>query len=121
MKLIATFLLLAGLCAAQTHWIATWGAAPTPGNETTKFENQTIREIAHVSLGGDSIRVRLSNAFSAQPVQIGAAHVALHGKDSSIIDGSDRPLTFSGRPAVEIPPGAILLSDPVSLAVPNGA
>ena len=27
-----------------------------------RYENQTLREIVHVSLGGDTVRVRLSNA-----------------------------------------------------------
>ncbi|MDE3199238.1 MAG: SGNH/GDSL hydrolase family protein, partial [Acidobacteriota bacterium] len=96
MKLITTFVLAAAACAAQTHWIASWGCAPTPGNEATRFDNQTIREIVHVSLGGDTIRVRLSNAFSTQQADIGAAHVALHGPGASIVDGSDRVLTFGG-------------------------
>ncbi len=111
--------MFAGLGFAQTHWIATWGAAPTPGGENTAFNNQTLREVVHISLGGDSIRVRLSNAFSAQPVDIGAAHVALHDSGPSIVAGSDRVLTFSGRPAVQIPPGAVVLSDPVKLTVPT--
>ena len=126
MRLIGTFILLAGLCGAQinkaaTHWVATWGAAPAPGGESTQFSNQTLREIVHVSLGGDTVRVRLSNAFSAQQVDIGAAHLALHGAGSSIVAGSDRALTFSGRPAVQIPPGAVVLSDPVKLTVPPAA
>jgi len=125
MRFIGTFILFAGLgfsqVPAQTHWIATWGAAPTPGGETTQFNNQTLREIVHVSLGGDSIRVRLSNAFSAQPVDIGAAHVALHDSGPSIVADSDRAITFSGRPAVQIPPGAVVLSDPVKLTVPPAA
>jgi len=121
MKFFSTFLLFAGLSAAQTHWVATWGAAPTPGGETIAFSNQTVREVAHASLGGDTIRVRLSNAFSPQAVVIGAAHIALHGDGSGITAGSDRALTFSGRPSAQIPPGAIMLSDPVRLTVPKGA
>ena len=121
MKLITTFVLAAALCAAQTHWIATWGCAPTPGNETAKFDNQTIREIVHVSLGGDSIRVRLSNAFSNQPVDIGGAHVALHQSGGAIVEGSGQPLSFSGNKTVQIPPGAVVISDPVKLNVPNAA
>jgi len=113
MKLFTTLVLAAASCAAQTYWIASWGCAPTPGNETTRFDNQTIRETVHVSLGGESIRVRLSNAFSMQAADIGAAHLALNG--------SDRALTFSGHSSVQIPPGAVMLSDPVQLPVSNGA
>jgi lysophospholipase L1-like esterase len=118
-------LLVAGLAVAlraQTHWVGTWGAAPAPqGDNAPKFSDQTLREIVHVSLGGDTIRVRLSNAFGPAEAEIGAAHVALRTTDSAIAAGSDRVMTFSGRPAVSIPPGAVVLSDPIQLPVGNGA
>jgi lysophospholipase L1-like esterase len=82
------------------------------------FANQTIREIVHVSLGGSLVRVRLSNAYNKQAVQVGAAHIALRSKDAAIAAGSDRVLTFSGRQSVTIPPDALVLSDPVTLEVP---
>ena len=36
------------------------------------------------------------------------------GSGSSIVAGSDRPLTFSGRASFTIPPGAPAVSDPVA-------
>lgn len=110
----------------QTHWIGTWGASPSPqlsdASQVKKanltFANQTIREIVHVSLGGSLVRVRLSNAYNKQAVQVGAAHIALRSKDAAIAAGSDRVLTFSGRQSVTIPPDALVLSDPVTLEVP---
>jgi lysophospholipase L1-like esterase len=82
------------------------------------FSNQTIREIVHVSAGGKQIRVRLSNAYGKQPVEIASAHVALAGKGAAIVAGSDRVLTFSGQKSVTIPPDALLLSDAVTINVP---
>src|SRR5207244_4182152 len=35
-----------------------------------------------------------------------------------MLPASDRMLTFSGQPSITIPPGAIVLSDPVDLDVP---
>ncbi len=84
------------------------------------FDNQTLREIVHSSIASDTIRVRLSNAYGKQTLELGAAHVALRDKGSSIAAGSDHALTFSGRPAVSIPPDGFVLSDPVKLAVPAG-
>jgi hypothetical protein len=46
-----------------------------------------------------------------------AAHIAIAGSGSSIVDGSDRALSFDGKPSVTIPPGAPVLSDPVDLTV----
>jgi lysophospholipase L1-like esterase len=83
-----------------------------------EFENQTLREIVHTSIGSAAVRVRLSNAYGKEPVDIGAAHIALHAQGSGTIAGSDRALTFSGRTGVSIPPNALVLSDPVKLNVP---
>jgi lysophospholipase L1-like esterase len=125
--LLLTLALTAVLPAAeQTHWVVTWGASPAPQLPTNEeirtaklqFENQTLREIVHTSIGSDTVRVRLSNAYGKQTVDIGAAHIALRAKGSDIVAGSDRVLTFSGRPAVSIPPNALVLSDPVKLEAP---
>ena len=76
--LLLTALFCAGTLDAQTHWVGTWATAPAAqAAPEMRFNNQTIREIVHTSLGGDTIRVRLSNAFGPEPVEIGAAHVAL--------------------------------------------
>jgi lysophospholipase L1-like esterase len=129
MKLIVALLLLSsnsGLFgfAGASHWVATWAASPAPQMDDAQmrtahleFSDQTVREIIHTSMGGATIRLRLSNAFGKQGVAIGAAHVAVRGKDSAITPGTDQAVTFNGRTAVTIPPDAILLSDPVKLAV----
>jgi lysophospholipase L1-like esterase len=120
------------------HWVATWaaspqpraggpprapapaanGAAPAPAQAST-FNNQTVRMIVHTSIGGSRVRIELSNAYGTGPLTIGAAHVALRAKESAIVTGSDRALTFGGKPSFSIPPGAIAVSDPVALAVPK--
>ncbi|HEY7487634.1 MAG TPA: SGNH/GDSL hydrolase family protein [Streptosporangiaceae bacterium] len=103
-------------------WSGTWATVPTavpPANVAT-FENQTIRQVVHVSIGGDPLRVRLSNEFGDRPLVIGAAHIArgaANGAPEQIAEGTDRRLTFGGRATVTVPPGAPLLSDPVALRV----
>jgi lysophospholipase L1-like esterase len=118
-------LLIPVLLAAQDHWVATWTTAqlmartaPPPANAPQGFTNQTIRMIARTSIPGKRVRVRLSQALGAAPVKLGAAHVALRSKASAIVEGSDRPLTFDGKPGATLWPGAMLLSDPVDLNVP---
>src|SRR4051794_18010125 len=98
MKLISILCLVcvSVMCAREPHWFATWAASPSEPlrdiSEMEKahlvFENQTVRETVRVTVGGRSIRVRLSNVFGKQAIRIGAAHVALRN--------SDRPLTFNG-------------------------
>jgi lysophospholipase L1-like esterase len=124
----AAMLLIAPAALAQPHWVGTWGAAPSPQltsaeMETQKlvFRDQTVREIVHISIGGDTVRVRLANSFGAEPVEIGAAHIAVSASRSGITPGSDRVLTFSGRPHTTIPAGAVMISDPVQLKVASAA
>jgi lysophospholipase L1-like esterase len=120
---------LSASAAEKTHWVATWGASPAPQladeaqmrEAKLEFENQTLREIVHVSIGGKTLRVRLSNAFGKEGVEIGAVHVAVRGKESGLVPGSDHALTFGGRPGVTIPANALVLSDPVKLEVPDAA
>ena len=105
------------------HWVGTWSAAmhqPTPGppNLTNAgFTNLTLRQIVHTSAGGRGVRVRLST-FGAGAVVVGAAHLALRAAGAAIVPGTDRVLTFGGRPSIRIPAGAVVLSDPIDLEVP---
>ncbi len=106
-------------------WIDTWSASPQPVWESDFFlpvgiprslRNQTVRQVARISLGGSRMRVELSNQYGKQPLVIGAAHVALAGEQGAIGPGSDRTLTFGGNPSATVPPGAPIVSDPVDLA-----
>ena len=115
-----------GWSAETDNWIGTWSASPqpiwdadfpAPLNIPRSLFSQTVRQIAHVSIGGNRVRVVLSNEYGTRPLVVGAAHVAIAGNGSSIATGSDRPLTFGGRSAFTIPPGAPAVSDPVDLAV----
>lgn len=93
----------------------------TPPPPPVQFKNQTLRQIVHVTIGGERVRVVLSNAFGTAPLMVGSAHVALREKDAAIKPGSDRPLTFGGSPSTTIVAGAVAVSDPVMLAVPSFA
>jgi lysophospholipase L1-like esterase len=123
---LATTLAFAPLAAnaqdwTTEHWVGTWGAGPggppLPANTQT-FTDQTVRLIVHTSVGGNRVRIRLSNELGSTPLRIGAAHIALRAGGADIQAGTDRPLTFSGNTSITIPPGAPVLSDPVDLNVP---
>ena len=111
---------------AQPAWINTWiaspearwnGDFPLPTNLPHQLWDQTVRQVARVSIGGSRVRILLSNAYGTHPLKIGSADIALSRKDASIVPGSDRVLTFGGKTSVVIPPGAPMLSDPVDLDV----
>ena len=107
--------------AAPDHWVGTWAAAPVAQeNPDAKYgaSDTTFREIVHVSLGGSSVRIVISNEFGLDPLTIGAAHIALSAGSDAIDLPSASALTFSGRPSITIPPGALAVSDPASLKFP---
>ncbi|AMO98058.1 GDSL-like Lipase/Acylhydrolase family protein [Collimonas arenae] len=86
-----------------------------PTNIPASLSNQTVRQIARLSIGGKRARVVLSNEYGATPLVIGVAHIARAAGGSRIAAGSDHALTFGGSGAVTIAPGASAISDPVNL------
>ncbi|MEO6897721.1 MAG: SGNH/GDSL hydrolase family protein [Caldimonas sp.] len=133
----AVALILTGAAAASlagdaakhtpTSWSPSWIASTQPlwsGNFVLplglpfQYSQQTIRQVARLSIGGARLRVVISNEESTAPLHIGAARVARHGDGSAILKITDRPLFFGGRPEVTVPAGARLVSDPVDLPLP---
>jgi lysophospholipase L1-like esterase len=98
------------------HWVGTWATTPAPA-EGAAFSNQTLRMNARVSIGGRTLRVRLSNAYGNRPLSIGAAHIGLRANGAAVVPGSDRRLAFGGERSATIAAGALLVSDAVDLAV----
>jgi len=120
--------LAAGAAQPSPQWVASWGAAqqiPEPHNELAPqyWREATLRQIVHTSLGGERLRVRVSNAFGTEPLAIGAAGIALARApgDAAVDAASARPLTFDGRANVTIPAGGEYYSDPVALPHKAGA
>lgn len=131
-RTVALFFVTAGLAVTTFtqaprqpgHWVSAWSTAvhtpvTFPGMPpAAAFENQTLRMVIRPTIEGQKLRIRFSNELGTTPLEIGAAHVALVKNNGAIVPSSDRPLTFAGKPAVSIPAGAPMLSNPVDLSVP---
>lgn len=126
--LVASMVVPAAVNAAEPRgaWIGSWAASPQPvwgpdfafpTHIPATLQDQTLRQVARISLGGKRIRIVLSNEYGSQPLRIGAAHVALAGAGSAIVAATGRPVTFDGKASAIVLPGAPLVSDPVDLAV----
>ena len=114
--------------APRERWLATWApsmqpAAPRPPADSVdrvySVINRTLRQIAHVSLGGTRVRIRISNEYGDKPLFVRTAHIALSRGGSAIDSATDHALTFSGRASVVIRAGASMVSNvklPASLA-----
>ena len=140
MKHRCGILLLLGCCGAQAAALEPlqggWGHPPTtynllPGAQRPDgsrtmpvfaplppYHDTTVRQVVRLSAATRGIALRLDNAFGAGALKIGAVHVALAGDNGGIVPGSDHTVSFSGRGAADIPPGAALLSDPIDWALP---
>ncbi|NAZ85795.1 SGNH/GDSL hydrolase family protein [Kineococcus indalonis] len=106
------------------EWIGTWADVPTavPAGGVSVLEDQTVRQVVHASIGGDSLQVRFTNEFGEAPLLVGEAHVGLRAGSTGtdVQPGTDRRLTFGGSTSTTVPAGAPLLSDPVQLGLPEG-
>lgn len=120
-----TGLLLAG-CTAQTPaWRAAWGVALMPPTERAalaqgELHQVTLRQTLRLSLGGEAVRVRLSNLYGSEPLIIGAATLGMpRAPGDGQLTGPATPLRFGGASGVTVPPGEEALSDPVAWKVPS--
>src|SRR6058998_2063794 len=98
------------------HWVGTWTTAPAPA-EGVAFSNHTVRMNVRSSIGGDTLRVRLSNAYGTRKLLVGAARVGLRDSGPAIVKGSGRALTFGGAESAMIAAGSLLISEPGSVPV----
>jgi lysophospholipase L1-like esterase len=106
-------------------WVGSWAAVPTavPARSLRTLRDRTVRHVLHLSIGGDELRVRVTNEFGERPLHLGAVRVALRagtGASTAAVPGTDRRVTFGGRGDVTLPAGSPLVSDPVRLRVPAG-
>src|ERR1700691_2187154 len=101
--------------AGTEPWITTWAATPAPRwaeelpapfNVPEVIEGQTVRQITRISVGGDQLRIVLSNEFGTRPVTIGNTTVALSAGGDAIDPATVKPVTFCGGATPVSPPRA---------------
>jgi lysophospholipase L1-like esterase len=123
--LVFAWLLTGGVALAQGHWVGTWGTAPqlvennnnppSPG-----LGNNSLRQIVQVSIGGERVRLKLTNEFSAGATQIKAVELAVAktaGSSSEIDESTTVSLTFDGKAGVTMPAKGKAVSDPVDFKI----
>ena len=111
---------VASCAQSAPQWVGTWSASPylaEGGMNIRMLSGVTLREIAHISIGGAQVRVRFTNEFGLDPLTISDAHIALSAGAGAIQSGSDHAITFGGANTVNVPPGAAIFSDPVAFQV----
>lgn len=127
MKRLLVFFMV--FCALSTYsfaqnWVGTWATAPQtvvrsfmPYNNC--MTNRSVRQVVKVSIGGDVIRLKLSNIYSMQPVEIRSIYIA-HAKDSFSIDAkSAQYFKFGNSYKTIIPAGKQIVSDALKFKLRN--
>ena len=127
MKRLLVFLMM--FCALSTYslaqnWVGTWATAPQtvvrsfmPYNNC--MTNRSVRQVVKVSIGGDVIRLKLSNIYSMQPVEIRSIYIA-HAKDSSDIDAKTAQyFKFGNSYKTVIPAGKQIVSNALKFKLRN--
>src|SRR5262249_47819386 len=122
--LIAALLFLASageLSHAQPGWVGSWAASqqlaePRNSLPADDLRDATLRQIVHLSLGGQQLRVYVSNRFGSAPLRVTSLHIAkpISPVSAGILPETDKAVTFSGSPDVTIAAGAESVSDPVA-------
>jgi lysophospholipase L1-like esterase len=107
--------------AEPTYWVGSWACAPVrqPVSDKTSYSEVTIRNVIHTSLGGDGLRIKISNEFGTSPLMIEEADVAMSEGDDKVRTQTRHRITFGGVETVIIPAGALAVSDPVEMSVPS--
>lgn len=107
--------------APDEHFVGTWSAAPVPpaesGPSRSGFEDRTLRQVVHTSVGGSDVRVRLTNEYGDRGVTFDRVTIGVRERGANVVPDTNRTVTFGGDESVFVPAGAIAHSDTVSLDV----
>lgn len=109
----------ADAAASGTVWNPSGGTAEAYAPSLGPWDNQTLRQPIEMSAGGTQIRIRLTDAYSAQAAWIG--HVTVGTQlTAGTTQGTPVTATFNGSQSVTIPAGGDVQSDPIQFPVtPN--
>ncbi|WP_409474240.1 SGNH/GDSL hydrolase family protein [Streptomyces sp. HC307] len=102
--------------ATTRHDVITWGASADRMGDGTP--DRSYRLVVRTSVGGDDLRIRLSNAFGDRPVTFDSVYTGVRRTGAELVPGSNRRLTFDGARSVTVPAGATAYSDPLPGRLP---
>ncbi|MGP4090318.1 SGNH/GDSL hydrolase family protein, partial [Streptomyces sp. KR55] len=102
--------------ATARHDVITWGASADRMGDGTP--DRSHRLVVRTSVGGDDLRIRLSNAFGDRPVTFDSVYAGVRRTGAELVPGSNRRLTFDSARSVTVPAGATAYSDPLPGRLP---
>lgn len=123
--LLLVVMVMAASAHAGSHWVGTWGTAPQlvePNNNPPSpgLGGNSLRQIVQVSIGGETVRLKLTNEFSNGATEIKGVELSLAltaGSSSDVDESSTVSLTFGGSTSLTMPAGGTATSDAVRFPI----
>lgn len=125
---VSSVCLLAGphVAGAQqsTRWTAVWSTSlqqiPQDANllgadKAPDVSGKTIRQVIFPSLGGDEVRLHVSNRYGADQLDILQATFAKAAGSGAALGDPVMTVSFGGRMGLQLPPGGEADSDPIKI------
>jgi lysophospholipase L1-like esterase len=115
---------------ASPAWVSAWATAlqAIPEGDALpalyrppEVAGRTVRQIIYPSLDGRLARIRISNAFAREPLVMEEIRIAASGRGAALRGQDGVRVSFGGRTALTLAPGAEIDSDPVAFTVAKGA
>lgn len=104
--------------AAPPTWVGTWATAQMqikPSDvPSLGLTNNSLRQVVRISIGGETLRLRLSNEFSKSAITMNSVQIAVSTGGSTINVSTNKELKFNGNSGVTMEAGATVLSDPIA-------
>ena len=123
---------VAGCCHTKSgtdiaaSWVGTWSTAlqlvephnmpPEPG-----LSYNTLRQVVRVSIGGEQLRLHLSNEYGNAPLLVSAARIAASAGMDAVDAETARAVLFDGKESIVIEVGSYVTSDPLAYDLRPGS
>src|SRR5260370_9335855 len=93
------------------RWVTTWTTSNVASDRPVAFSNQTIREVVHTTIGGNAVRIRLSNTFGTRSIRLDAVFIGLQKtglqkEGSALVPRWNHEETFGVSRSIAVPEGA---------------
>ena len=107
----------------EEGWVATWASAQLVAG-TNEFpmnpplKENTCRQQIRVNIGGDKIRLTLSNEYGELPAMFDSVHIAhlVNAGENAIDLSTDTVVTFGGKESFQIEAGQTMTSDEIDFS-----
>lgn len=118
--LILSAILLApadALPQGAPRWLSAWTVSQNVRQTMPALGNSTVRMIVRPTISGSSVRIKLENTLGQMPVTFSAAFIGAADQGASVLQRTNKKLTFDGHANLTLAPGAGAWSDPVAFDV----